>query len=135
MSLAPIDRSDVAKSWHAQGFSCGLWIDHAGREWAYQTHDTDELFMLISGTVELEIGEQSIKPTVGMEIHIPAGMLYTIRNVGGNTARWFYGRQRNIEIKTRTTSTTPSRERSFYPELKRKRRIEKRIPTEGPKVL
>jgi mannose-6-phosphate isomerase-like protein (cupin superfamily) len=89
-----IDRSNVAKDWHARGFSCGVWIDHAGREWKTPTHETDELFMPMSGELELEIGGERFQPSVGEEIHIPGGMSYTIRNIGGTTARWLYGQKR-----------------------------------------
>ena len=89
-----IDRSTVAKDWHARGFSCGMWIDHAGREWKDTTHETDELFMAMSGELELEMKGERLHPSVGEEIHIPGGMSYSIRNIGGTTARWLYGQKR-----------------------------------------
>ncbi|MDH5585588.1 MAG: cupin domain-containing protein [Nitrospirota bacterium] len=121
-----IDRSTVAKDWHARGFSCGMWIDHAGREWSYQVQKTDELFMMMSGALELELEGLSIQPSVGEEIRIPAGMPHTIRNIGGNTARWLYGQVR--EVPSETNAPAQVRDRSFHPELKRKRRPEKRTP-------
>jgi mannose-6-phosphate isomerase-like protein (cupin superfamily) len=90
-----IDRSIVAKDWHARGFSCGVWIDHAGREWKDATHETDELFMAMSGKVELEMEGERFQPSLGEEIHIPGGVPYTIRNIGGTTARWLYGQKRS----------------------------------------
>jgi len=90
----PINRSVVAKDWHARGFSCGLWIDHSGREWTCHPSQTDELFMLMSGELELEMEGQPIQPSIGEEIRIPAGVSHTIRNLGGTTARWLYGQQR-----------------------------------------
>jgi len=89
-----IDRSIIAKNWHARGFSCGVWIDHAGREWRAVTQDMEEIFMAMSGELELEIAGERIQPSVGEEIHIPSGALYTIRNIGGTTARWLYGQKR-----------------------------------------
>ena len=89
-----IDRSNVAKDWHARGFSCGMWIDHAGREWSCHPHETDELLMMMSGELELEMEGQSIHPSVGEEIRIPAGVPHIIRNVRGKTARWLYGQRR-----------------------------------------
>ena len=77
-----IDRSEVAKDWHTRGFSCGLWIDHAGREWSYDAQETEELFMIMSGELELEIEGRSQKPSIGQEISIPAGVPYIIRNIG-----------------------------------------------------
>jgi cupin 2 domain-containing protein len=121
------NRSDIAKDWHARGFSCGVWIDHAGREWSYQAQETDELFMMMSGELELEIGGQSILPLVGEEILIPTGIPHMIRNDKGKTARWLYGQRRETVSVPHPPNTT--QERSFHPELKRKRRLEKRIPT------
>jgi hypothetical protein len=120
-----IDRSDVAKNWHARGFSCGLWIDHAGREWSYEAQENDELFMMMSGELELELDGQCIRPLIGKEIRIPAGMPHSIRNIGGETARWLYGQPREAFMVKPAPSA--SRERSFHPELKRKRRPEKRV--------
>jgi len=92
---SPIDRSSVAKDWHARGFSCGMWIDHAGREWKVATLETGELFMAMSGELELEMEGERLQPSVGEEIHIPGGVPYTIRNIGGTTARWLYGQKRS----------------------------------------
>jgi hypothetical protein len=118
-----IDRSDIARDWHARGFSCGVWIDHAGREWTNQPRQTDELFMVMSGELELEVGGQLIRPSVGEEIRIPAGMPHTIRNIGGKTARWLYGQPREALMVKPAPSA--AKERSFHPELKRRRRPEK----------
>ena len=93
-SYSIIDRSTVAKDWHARGFSCGVWIDHAGREWRDTIPEMDEMFMVMSGELELEIAGEPVQPTVGKEILIPSGAPYTIRNIGGTTARWLYGQKR-----------------------------------------
>ncbi len=121
-----LNRSDIAKDWHARGYSCGLWIDHAGREWSYLAQKTDELFLMLSGELELEIEGQTFRPSVGEEIRIPTGRPHTIRNDRGKTARWLYGQQRETGSASQTPMTV--RERSFHPELKRKRRLEKRVP-------
>ncbi|MEX0828928.1 MAG: cupin domain-containing protein [Nitrospirales bacterium] len=118
-----IDRSDIARDWHARGFSCGLWIDHAGREWTNQPRQTDELFMMMSGELELELEGQIIRPSVGEEIRIPAGTPHSIRNISKKTARWLYGQPREVLVVK--PAPTAARERSFHPELKRKRRPEK----------
>lgn len=118
-----VNRSTVAKDWHDRGFSCGMWIDHAGREWSYDAQDTDQLFMLMSGELELEMKGQSICPSVGEEIRILTGNAHTIRNVGKQTGRWLYGQRRET-----TSQPQLLQERTFHPELKRKRRPEKRTP-------
>jgi uncharacterized cupin superfamily protein len=126
---SPIDRSTVAKDWHARGFSCGLWIDHAGREWSCHPHETDELFMIMSGELELEMDGTSSQPSVGEEIRIPAGMHHTIRNIGGKTARWLYGQRRPTITSTQTPHS--SQELSYSHEIKRKRGKVEREPVLG----
>ncbi len=121
-----INRSTVANDWHDRGFSCGMWIDHAGREWSYEAQDTDELFMLMSGELELEMKGQLICPLVGEEIRILTGNAHTIRNIGKQTARWLYGQRRETTSQPQPSQTV--QERTFHPELKRKRRPEKRTP-------
>lgn len=83
--------------------------------------------MMMSGELELEIEGQNIQPTVGEEILIPAGMSHLIRNIEGKTARWLYGHPR-VTIPLPQLSPNTTQERSFHPELKRKRRPEKIIP-------
>ncbi len=103
-----------------------MWIDHAGREWSYEAKNTDELFMLMSGELELEMEGRSLRPSVGEEIRILTGNPHTIRNIGKQTGRWLYGQQREMTSQTQPSQTI--QERSFHPELKRKRRPEKRTP-------
>lgn len=97
-----IERSTVAKDWHARGFSCGMWIDHAGREWACRPHQTEELLMVMSGIIEVDVEGRRIRPSIGEEVQIPPGVPHTIKNIGGKTARWLYGQRRE--------STPPSLE-------------------------
>ncbi|MGB0911596.1 MAG: cupin domain-containing protein [Nitrospirales bacterium] len=96
-SMVP-ERSDVAKDWHARGFTCGLWIDHAARTWNGMLNETEELFMVLSGKLELEVEGNRIQPEVGEEVLIPAQAHHTIKNIGGRTARWLYGQklQKNL---------------------------------------
>ncbi len=72
-----------------------MWIDHAGREWRAATQDREEIFMAMSGELELEIAGERVQPSVGEEIIIPSDAPYTIRNTGGTTARWLYGQKRS----------------------------------------
>lgn len=123
---SPIDRSNVAQDWDARGFSCALRIDHTEREWSYRAHETDELFMMISGELELELEGRWTRPSVGEEICIPAGTPHTIRNVRGKTAHWLYGQQREAILAPQIPDTVSKR--SSHPEVKRKRRPEKKIP-------
>ncbi len=91
MNIAQVEKSDIEKQWHARGFSCGMWIDHARRVWQEDWHDTDELFMAIAGELEIEMGGRCIRPKIGEEVLIPARVQHTVKNVGKKTARWLYG--------------------------------------------
>ena len=130
-NYSSVDRSEIAKDWHARGFSCGLWIDHAGREWSYHTHETDELFMTMSGELELEMDGQSFHPAIGEEIRIPAGTPHTIRNIGGKTACWLYGQQREPIVVPPIPDT--SQEQLFHSEEKRKRPVKNTAAVEASK--
>jgi len=124
-----IDRSNVAKDWHARGFSCGMWIDHAGREWSCHSRQTDELFMMMSGELELEMEGQSIHPSAGEEIRIPAGVPHIIRNVRGKTARWLYGQRQEAIASTQTPHSF--QEIPHGTEVRRKKGAERREPVLG----
>ena len=88
MNTTRVEKSDIEREWHARGFSCGIWIDHAGRIWADDRHDTDELIMAIAGELEIEIEGQYIRPRIGEEILIPARVSRTVKNVGKKTYDW-----------------------------------------------
>ena len=86
-----LDRAQIAMDWKARGFTCGLWVDPPGQVWEDYVHSTDELLMLIEGTLELEMQGKTLRPAIGEEILIPAHTSHTVRNIGGRTARWLYG--------------------------------------------
>jgi len=92
-TVLAIERAVVAEDWHARGFTCGLWIDHAGRTWNGARNETEELLMVVSGKVEFEMQGNRFRPEIGEEILIPAQVEHTITNVGGRTARWLYGQK------------------------------------------
>lgn len=88
---SPKDLNSVARDWARRGFSCEIWTDAPGQEWADFVHATDELVMPIEGEVEFEIAGKLHKPKIGQELLIPAQALHTVRNVGTTVSRWFYG--------------------------------------------
>ena len=102
-----IDRSTVAKEWHARGFSCGMWIDHAGREWSCQPHPHEELLMVLSGVLEIDVDGLVLRPSIGEEVRIPAGTSHRIKNVGGKTARWLYGQRRETTARPEISENIP----------------------------
>ncbi len=54
-------------------------------------HATDELVMLVSGELEMQIDGRTIVSAVGEEVLIPAHARHSVRNTGEGTARWLYG--------------------------------------------
>lgn len=88
---ARVDRATVARDWEERGFSCGLWTDPPGQRWEDFVHETDELVMLVSGELEMEIDGRTVVPSVGEEVLIPARARHSVRNTGTGTARWLYG--------------------------------------------
>jgi len=89
----PIDLPSIRSSWRSRGFSCDVWTDPPGQVWEDYTHAVDELVMVLEGDVEFEVGGQILRPAVGEELLIPAGVLHSVRNKGLSTVRWLYGYQ------------------------------------------
>jgi cupin 2 domain-containing protein len=47
--------------------------------------------MTLDGDVEFEINGKVLRPPVGEEVFIPAGVVHSVRNRGKTTSRWLYG--------------------------------------------
>jgi quercetin dioxygenase-like cupin family protein len=47
--------------------------------------------MVLEGEVEFEFDGQVLRPSVGEELLIPAGVVHSVRNIGKTTSRWLYG--------------------------------------------
>ncbi len=86
-----VDIDSVRAKWHSRGFTCDVWTDPPGRTWEDYTHGVDELVMLLDGDVEFEIEGRIMRPAVGEELIIPAGVVHSVRNKGRTTSRWLYG--------------------------------------------
>ncbi len=95
-----MNQNAVAAEWRKRGFSCGLWVDPPGQVWADFVHDTDELVMIVDGTVEFEIAGVLHRPPAGEEVLIPAGARHTVRNTGTTESRWLYGYKRKVVSDT-----------------------------------
>ena len=94
MMTAFMGKEQRARDWNERGFSCDIWADPPGQVWADFVHRTDELVMLIEGEIELRFAGKVLRPEVGEEILIPAGVAHTVINVGNRGNRWFYGYRR-----------------------------------------
>lgn len=86
-----VNIDQIEKDWRDRNFSFGIWIDPPSQVWSDFTHDTDELFMLMEGKVELTVGNKKFLPTIGDEILIPENTKHTIKNIGNTVSRWAYG--------------------------------------------
>jgi mannose-6-phosphate isomerase-like protein (cupin superfamily) len=86
-----MDQKAIETNWAQRGFSCGVWIDPPGRRWEDFVHSTDEVVMVIDGTVEFEVSGRIHHPQPGEELFIPAGAVHSVRNLGATTAHWLYG--------------------------------------------
>ena len=73
------------------GYSCGIFKDPPGQEWADFVHKTNELVVLAEGEIEIEIESKSQRPQIGEEVFIPAHVIHTVRNVGSMGNVWYYG--------------------------------------------
>ena len=81
----------LQKEWAEKGFSCDLWIDPPGQRWEDYVHDVDEVVYVMEGTLEFEISGKKTVLKPGDEAFIPARAHHAVRNIGGTTARWYYG--------------------------------------------
>ena len=93
-----VDCDATRLRWRSRGFSCDIWTDPPGQVWEDYTHAVDELVMVLEGDVEFEISGKVMRPEVGKEILIPAGVLHSVRNKGNATSRWLYGYEENSTV-------------------------------------
>lgn len=88
---------EIASSWLARGFSFGSWEDIPNTFWGEFVHDKDELFMVVSGEIELELAGVCKRIQPGEEVLIPAGAVRSKRIVSPNGAHWLFGYRKDID--------------------------------------
>jgi len=86
-----MDIEKIKQDWKERGFSCDIFTDPPEQKWDNFTHDSDELFMVLEGEVELEMNKKVLHLKIGEEIFIPTGTLHSVRNIGMTKSRWLYG--------------------------------------------
>lgn len=84
-------REALAEDWAQKGFSCDLWVDPPGQRWEDYVHEVDELLFVAEGKLEVEIEGSKKILNQGDEVLIAANSKHSVRNIGGTTARWYYG--------------------------------------------
>lgn len=86
-----LDTTIIENNWRSRGFSFELWEDPPGQIWKDFRHETDELFMLLEGEVILTVDNRTLKPAIGEEVLIPAGVDHTVQTSSTTGSRWYYG--------------------------------------------
>jgi quercetin dioxygenase-like cupin family protein len=86
-----MEPSHIQQAWDKRGFSCTVWTDPPGQVWADFVHEVDELVTLVEGEIELSFQGQTLRPRIGEEGCIPAGVPHTVRNIGAMGNRWCFG--------------------------------------------
>lgn len=87
----PVDKSAVAASWKDRGYSCCLFTDPPGQEWNGFVHATNELVMVLSGKLELTIGDAHCTVGPGDEVYIPRDAVHSVKNISDGETRWLFG--------------------------------------------
>lgn len=86
-----MNRNKIEEDWNKRGYSFGVFTDPPGQVWEDFVHDSDELFMVVKGRVEVILDGKSKIPALGEEVFIPKGCIHTVKNVGDGESEWFYG--------------------------------------------
>lgn len=86
-----IDPKPYQRDWKARGFSFGIFTDPPGQRWEDFVHETDELWALAEGDMELVLEGTVLHPQLGEEVFIPARAVHSVRTLGPGGSRWFYG--------------------------------------------
>ncbi|HAR67014.1 MAG TPA: cupin domain-containing protein [Lentisphaeria bacterium] len=92
---APIDiPEDIVGNWQERGFSCDRESLAPGEVTDRRIHTFDQLIVLLSGEVTVEIAGETFKPAIGEELLIPAGTIRCINNHTLEPIIWLHGRLR-----------------------------------------
>ena len=87
----PLDQDQIARDWEKRGYSCDLFTDPPGREWNDFVHTTNELVTVVTGKLQLTIGDEEIIAEPGDEVFIPRGTVHSVKNIASFTTHWLYG--------------------------------------------
>ena len=83
---------ELEKNWSARGFSFGVGTIKSGDSVDEAVHnDKDELVLMEAGEYEFIIDSTSFLQKGGAEVLILAGAVHTIKNIGLNDSKIYYG--------------------------------------------
>jgi cupin 2 domain-containing protein len=102
VQMESIDPQVTLRQWEERGYRGGTWDDPPGRAWENFVHDVDELMMVVSGNLELEVAGKKSYPQPGEEILIAARSVHSVRNTGTGSARWVYAYKTHDNLETNT---------------------------------
>ncbi len=68
--------------WERKGFKCELFKSLPGEGWSSKGHETDEMFILLEGEVEVSFQGKTYSPTIGEGVIVPANVPHTFKNPG-----------------------------------------------------
>lgn len=83
---------EIEKDWLARGFSFAVGTIKAGDAVDEALHeDKDELVLMENGDYEFSIGDETFMQNGNIEVLIPAGSIHSIRNLGQNDSKIYFG--------------------------------------------
>ncbi len=91
-----MNTNELEKNWTDRGFSFGIGTLKAGDGIIQAAHDDkDEVVLLESGKYELTIGNKTFIQEGNSEVLIPAGTSHSIKNLGTEDSKIYYGYKSN----------------------------------------
>lgn len=87
-----IDVEKIKNEWQSKGFKCETYSTPAGDYWSSEGHESDEVFILLEGELEVSFQGKTYHPTIGEEFRVPANVSHTFKNPGAtsNNLIWLY---------------------------------------------
>ena len=83
---------EIEKDWIARGFSFGVGTIKSGDGVKEAVHDDkDELVLMETGKYEFILDNKTFFQNGDIEVLIPAGVTHSIKNIGLNGAKIYYG--------------------------------------------
>ena len=83
---------EIEKDWIARGFSFGVGIIKSGDGVKEAVHDDkDELVSMETGKYEFILDNETFFQNGDIEVLIPAGVTHSIKNIGLNDSKIYYG--------------------------------------------
>lgn len=80
----------IVERWQKKGFTCEIWKSSAGQSWLDPGHETDEVFVLLEGEMEISLGGKKYRPQIGEEFLVPAQEAHRTVNTGKTTNRFYW---------------------------------------------